>query len=77
MFLAYFQDSLERRPFMSIPSVTSVNTALPASRTPEPAERPGQEHDGDADDNGTGAVKAQAAPTVASNGAGAIVNTKA
>jgi hypothetical protein len=61
---------------MNIPSITSVNNAAPA-RQPEPVERPGQEHDGDSDDKSGGAIKPQAAPTVASNGAGGIVNTKA
>ena len=58
---------------MSIPSVNSVNT-MPPVRVPEKAERPGQEHDGDADDKGAGVKNSQA---IASNGAGGIVNTKA
>jgi hypothetical protein len=62
---------------MNIPSITSMNTTAGPVRTPEPAERPGQEHDGDSDDKGAGAIKPQAAPTIASNGAGSIVNTKA
>ncbi len=62
---------------MNIPSITTMTNAVPPARTPEPAERPGQEHDGDSDDKGAGAIKSQAAPTIASNGAGGIVNTKA
>lgn len=58
---------------MSIHSVNSMNVPHPPARTPERAERPGQEHDGDADDK---AVKpnVQSRPT---GGAGGIVNTKA
>lgn len=62
---------------MNIPTVASVNTTAPPARAPEPAERPGHEHDGNSDDKGAATVKPQSAPAIASNGAGGIVNTKA
>ena len=59
---------------MSIPSVSAMNAAIPAARMPERAERPGQEHDSDADDK---TVKPQVTQSPVTGGAGGIVNTKA
>lgn len=56
---------------MSVGSVGAAQTAMPK---PEIAEKPGPDHDGDADDVGGAVQQTQAAKPA---GMGAVVDTKA
>jgi hypothetical protein len=62
---------------MSISALASTAPAMHASRTPEAAEGPGPDHDGDADDKSVPASQPPAVSQTAPSGMGSIVNTRA
>lgn len=61
---------------MSITAVAHAAPAMFASRTPEAAEGPGPDHDGDADDKSVSPAQAPAVSPSAPGGMGAVVNIK-
>ena len=62
---------------MSITAFGRTTPAMFASRTPEAAEGPGPDHDGDADDTSVSPAQAPAVSQTAPSGMGTVVNTKA